>query len=356
MKPKSRCTMRDIAVDLGISPATVSRAMHNDPRITEVMRLKVVKSASRLGYRRDPRLSELMSHVRASKARSFQGTLAWITDHDLNVPEERKPHDLYWEHAERRAMELGYVLKCFPNSRPSDSARLERQLHAQGIQGIVIQQFKETFHLPDWQIKWRRYAIVHNGSCQTPFSLDSVDADDIANCVNIFEKLTALGYRRIGICTTTAIERATNYALNSAQKRFSLLHPGVVSIPPCLLPDLGDASTKKVVRWMKLHRVEGIISQVRGMKELLESTGKCVPEDIGLTWQGVNPNHKNSGMWQREDIIASVIMETLIASVEQGRLGLPASPRLTLIQGTWQEGMTCQRRIEDVCFDEHHTG
>lgn len=355
MKPKSHCTIRDVAVDLGVSAATVSRALHNDPRITEDMRLKVVKTAARLGYRRDPKLSELMSHVRATKARAFQGTLAWITDYDLNVPEEREAYELSWGHAERRALELGYVLKCFPNSRSADSLRIDRQLHAQGIQGIVIQQFKETFHLPDWHIKWRRFAIVHNGACQTPFSLDNVDADDVANCVNVFEKLTALGYRRIGICTTEAIERANNYSLNAAQKRFCLRHPEVVNIPACLLPDMGEASSQKVVRWMKQHRVDGVISQVRGMKELLESTGKRVPGDIGLVWQGVNPNHTCSGMWQREDIIASVIMETLIASVEQGRKGLPAAPRVTLIQGTWHEGVTCRRKGEAIRVDEHHT-
>lgn len=349
LKLKNHCTMRDIASDLGISTATVSRGLRNDSRITEAVRLKIVKTAARLGYRRDPKLSQLMSHVRSTKARSFQGALAWITDHDLNVPEERKPHDLYWEHAERRAAELGYLLKCFPCCRPSDCVRIERQLHAQGIQGIVIQQFKAPFHLPDWQMKWRRYAIVRNGSCQIPFSLDSVDADDIANCVSVFENLTRLGYQRIGICTTEAIERTTNFSLSTAQRRFCLLNPDTVDIPSCLLPDLGSDSAKKVARWLKQHRVDGVISQVRGMKELLESTGRRVPEDIGLAWQGVNPHHQNSGMWQREDIIATVILETLIASVEQSRLGLPSSPRLTLIQGSWQQGATCINKKQ-----EHH--
>jgi LacI family transcriptional regulator len=152
-----------------------------------------------------------------------------------------------------------------------------------------------------------------------------------------------MGYQRIGICTTLAIELATNYSLCTAWQRFSLLHPGSPSLPPCLLPDLSSASAQATARWLKKHRVDAVASQVRGMKELLESTGHQVPKDLGLAYQGVNPHGQNSGMWQREDLIASAAIEAVIASVEQGRFGMPAVPRLTMIQGTWHQGSTCQK-------------
>lgn len=343
MIPKHRCTMRDVAAHLGISHATVSRALRHDPRITEEMRLSVIKAANKLGYKRDPKMAALMSHVRATKQRAFQGTLAWITDHDIANPAERVPHELYWEFAVSRAEELGYKLLRFDNIRPAEAPRLERRLRAQGIQGIIIQQFKAAFHLPDWKFNWQHFAIVHNGSCQTTPVLDGVDADDIGNCVQVFQELTKMGYQRIGICTTLAIELATNYSLCTAWQRFSLLHPGFPSIPPCLLPDLSSASAQATARWLKKHRVDAVASQVRGMKELLESTGHQVPQDLGLAYQGVNPHGQNSGMWQREDLIASAAIEAVIASVEQGRFGMPAVPRLTMIQGTWHQGSTCQK-------------
>lgn len=343
MKSKSTCTIRTLAAHLGISAATVSRALRRDPRITEVVRLRVVKAANKLGYKRDPRLSQLMSHVRATKQRAYQGTLAWITDHDLAIPFEHKAHALYWAAAIQRATDLGYKLECFPNARPADTARIERRLRAQGIQGFVIQQFKNPFQLADWPFHWSRFAVVQSGSCQLPPTLDRVDGDDLGNCVAVFEHLTRLGYRRPGICTTESIERATDFALGTAWRRFCLRHEEAEDIPPCLLPDLGPASARTAAHWLKTHRIDCVVSQVRGMKELLESTGRRVPEDIGLAWQGVNPNYTNSGMWQREDIVAGVIVETLVASVEQGRLGLPASPRATLIEGQWHQGDTCER-------------
>ena len=340
VNPKPTCTLRDVAHHLGISIATVSRALRQDPRITEKMQLKVVKAANKLGYRRDPKLAQLMSHIRATKQRAFQGTLAWLTDHDLGVPEENKAHQLFWQPAVRRAHELGYQLECYPNVHPTHSARIERRLHAQGIQGIVFQQFKSEFQLADWGFNWRRFAVIHNGSCQTPQHLDSVDGDDTANCANLFKNIAARGYQRIGICTPEPIERAMNFSLSTALRRFTLWNPETPEIPSCLLPDLSLKSARLMGKWIQRHRVDCIVSQVRGMKELIESIGLRVPEDIGLAWQGVNPNNANSGIWQREDIIASVLVETLIASVEQGRIGLPLAPRLTLIQGTWHQGST----------------
>lgn len=340
--------MRDVAAQLGISHATVSRALRNDPRITEAVRLSVVKAANKLGYKRDPKLAELMSHVRATKARAFQGTLAWITDHDITVPAEHAPHELYWEFAVRRAEDLGYKLERFSNVRPADAPRLERRLRAQGIQGIIIQQFKAVFHLPDWRFNWQHFAVIHNGSCQTTLNLDSVDADDIGNCVQVFTQLAALGHRRIGICTTRDIEVATSYSLSTAWQRFRLLNPQEHDVPSCLLPDLGPASARITARWLKEHRLDAVASQVRGMKELLESTGHRVPADLSLAYQGVNPHGQNSGIWQREDIIASAAIESVIASVEQGRFGLPAVPRVTLIAGAWHPGTTCSPKRDSA--------
>lgn len=345
MKRKPTCTMRDVAAHLGISHATVSRALRNDPRITEAVRLSVVKAANKLGYKRDPKMAELMSHVRATKARAFQGTLAWITDHDIRKPAELAPHELYWEFAVKRASDLGYKLDRFPNVTPNDSARIGKRLLALGIQGVIIQQFNAPFHLPDWKLEWKRFAIVHNGSCQTELSLDSVDADDISNCVRVLNQLKHMGHRRIGICTTRDIEIATNYSLSTAWHRFQFLNPGTPDIPPCLLPDLGRDSADLTREWLKTHQVDAVVSQVRGMKELLESTGRSVPGDLSLAYQGVNPHGQNSGIWQREDIIATVAIESVIASVEQGRFGLPATPRLTMIQGTWHSGTTCSEKL-----------
>lgn len=334
--------MRDVAAHLGISHATVSRALRHDSRITETVRLSVIKAANKLGYKRDPKLSALMSHVRASKERAFQGTLAWITDHDLELPAELAAHHLFWDGSYERASELGYKLECFPKTGPADSTRLERIFRARGIQGVILQQFKTPFDLAAWEWDWRRFSTIQNGAYQSVAQLDSVDSDDMWNCLLLLQTLAQHGYKRIGIATTRIIEETINFSLSTSRYRFSLLQPEHPVFPHCLLPDLSRASGQKVARWIKQHQVDCMVSQARGMKELLESIGLQMPRDMGFAYQGVIPQHKNSGIWQRENTIASVAIETLVASVEQGRFGLPSVPRITLIPGIWHQGVTCR--------------
>ena len=58
-KPKSENSIVDIAKALGISPATVSRALNNNPRISEATRQRVKAMATEMGYRHNSMASSL---------------------------------------------------------------------------------------------------------------------------------------------------------------------------------------------------------------------------------------------------------------------------------------------------------
>ncbi len=58
-KPKSENSIVDIAKVLGISPATVSRALNNNPRISEATRQRVKAMAKEMGYRHNSMASSL---------------------------------------------------------------------------------------------------------------------------------------------------------------------------------------------------------------------------------------------------------------------------------------------------------
>src|SRR5690606_36132888 len=58
-KPKSENSIVDIAKALGISPATVSRALNNNPRISEATRQRVKAMAKEMGYRHNSMASSL---------------------------------------------------------------------------------------------------------------------------------------------------------------------------------------------------------------------------------------------------------------------------------------------------------
>jgi DNA-binding LacI/PurR family transcriptional regulator len=110
MNNKARPARRNIADQLGIHAAMVSRALRGDTRITDAVRQKVRKAARKRGYKREAKLGELMKHLRSSEQRSYQGTLAWITNIDPADADMKAMIDQFLPHAVKRAEQLGYKL------------------------------------------------------------------------------------------------------------------------------------------------------------------------------------------------------------------------------------------------------
>jgi transcriptional regulator with XRE-family HTH domain len=340
-KRTASCTLRDVAGHLGISHATVSRALRDDPRITEDVRRRVRQAAQKLGYRRDPKLAELMTHLRGSKRSAFHGTLAWITDLDPAGEYHRWLHGLNFNPASQRAGELGYKLEPFTRVTPADAPRLAHTLAARGIRGVALMSFFQSVTPEEWQWDWSRFASVYSGTVPAHPRLDMVDADYSANCLLLHATLAEHGYRRIGVATELKIEQCLNYTLCVAGELFARLHPGRSMPPPCLLPEAGAAAAPTVRKWIQRHRVDCVVSSAHGMRKLLEDCGYRLPKDIGLAFPAVNPKDDWSGVNQRDELIARGVMETLVASVEQGRFGVPECPRRILLPGIWHQGATC---------------
>lgn len=62
-----KTTIRDIAKELNLTPATVSRALHNNPRISAETKKLVLETANRLNYRRN----KMASSVRTGKSHTI---------------------------------------------------------------------------------------------------------------------------------------------------------------------------------------------------------------------------------------------------------------------------------------------
>ena len=63
-----RARLEDVARLAGCSPTTVSRALRDDPRISEATRKEVLYAASRLGYIPDARASSLRGRATSTMA------------------------------------------------------------------------------------------------------------------------------------------------------------------------------------------------------------------------------------------------------------------------------------------------
>lgn len=66
-RPSGRVTLRDIARELGVSTAAVSKALNDLPGVSDALRLRVKKMADRLGYAKYLRASVVNAYERSLK-------------------------------------------------------------------------------------------------------------------------------------------------------------------------------------------------------------------------------------------------------------------------------------------------
>jgi LacI family transcriptional regulator len=345
MDSKQPPTMRDIARRAAVSHATVSRALRDDPRITLAVRKRLQKLAARMGYRRDAKMAELMTHLRQGKSRAFQGTLAWITNLKATDSDQRGMMEQFHAAATARAEELGYRLDVFPGISHADAPKLGRIFYSRGIKGVWASLFwKVDYSLWNWD--WRRFAFIHHGAEPKQRITDVVDAEDRENIQRLFDELSARGYRRIGVAALRHLEKEALFELTSGRLRFALRRPEYPYFEPCLVEALNSKGATQISRWIKRHDVDCVVSRWRGMTEILKTIGYRVPQDIGLAYVTVRPTSSEgimSGINVNAPLIAATAIETLTSAVEQRRFGLPDVPRQTLVPGKWQQGTTCRQ-------------
>src|ERR1700712_786944 len=75
---KTRIGLRDIAKAAGVSVMAVSLALRDNPKISLPTRDRIHRLADKLGYHPDPELTRLMRHLRSSRTRQGQTSMAII--------------------------------------------------------------------------------------------------------------------------------------------------------------------------------------------------------------------------------------------------------------------------------------
>ncbi|MET0392255.1 MAG: LacI family DNA-binding transcriptional regulator [Chitinophagaceae bacterium] len=181
-----KATIADIAKELNTTPATVSRALNNHPRISEETKRSVQQAASRLNYKRNKVASSLRSGkthligvIIPSAEINFFGSVVHGIESVANLQ--------------------GYNVLLYQSneSRESEEKGLESFLSAR-VDGILISIAKDTMdysHLQ--QIKSRGVPIVFFDRANDDLGIDSVVIDDYKGAFLATQHLIAQGYRRI---------------------------------------------------------------------------------------------------------------------------------------------------------------
>ena len=131
MNPSSngkKPTILDIAKALGISTATVSRALHNNQNVTEETKARVLQMAKKIGFKPNLAARYLSSkrQLRIS-VNKLKGTTSFWNEVRGGIEEERKSHDL-------RNVEIEY--RTYSDLGDGEIAAFESAMEA-GVDGII---------------------------------------------------------------------------------------------------------------------------------------------------------------------------------------------------------------------------
>ncbi|MCH6259294.1 LacI family transcriptional regulator [Puniceicoccaceae bacterium K14] len=337
---KRRVTLREIADELGISHSSVSRALRNNPSISESLRAKVQNKAEELGYTPDPLLSALSHYRLTSKTKPIKSALAWINPwSNPKKFRENKEFELYWQGAQEAAKRMGFTLEEFSTSK-TPLTRLERILKARNILGVLIgpshDLSKDGTPVDLVDFPWKDFAVVRFGRSIALPHAHFVSSAQTANTLSSFNTISKKGYRRIGYAGILRSMRAFGSGFHMAQQ--------YVPASRRLLPLYFDEDISiykqidRLASWVEKSNPDAIITDGSHLLHMLPDLGYKIPEDIALATTSIHDTLIDAGIDQNPREIGRTAIRTLVGLLNEQNFGIPQNRTAILIEGTWVNG------------------
>ncbi|MBW8782878.1 MAG: LacI family DNA-binding transcriptional regulator [Verrucomicrobia bacterium] len=350
--PAPRVTLRDIAKSLGVSHVTVSLALRNHARISEARCRQIQETARRMGYRPDPMLSALNHYRRSRSSAPVQSSIAWLSL--WSSPAEYHAFaelHAYWQGAAAVAEQHGYRLEEFTPGPRYSLARIQHVLKARNIQGVLISPRQSGLQMDLQSFPWSEFSSVRFGHTLTELPMHIVTSAHVSNATLAFRAMRERGYRRVGFVTSDDSLDHTPFV--SGILRAQLRIPSSEVLPPLLLQK-GDTKDDllALIQWLKTHRPDGVLTNLRGIPKALAVLGVKVPRDLGLATTSIHDGNADAGIAQNSFEIGRVAAETVISLINHNNRGIPAFQREILIEGTWVDGASLPSRLSGSLSSE----
>jgi LacI family transcriptional regulator len=336
-QPVPNPSLQDIARRAGVSRSTVSRVMRNDARISPETAARVRAAAKELNYRPNPLLATLMERVRVGGDISYQGTLAIVSDKE-DAAKWYVDAMGSWGRihlgATHRAQERGYKVECFSTrDYPADGRRLSQVLRARDIRGIYV---APGFRAREVQLEWEWFSSATTGYGLLSPTLHRVCYNNYHGIQLACQKLSAAGYRRVGLYLKHRSNEATDNNYLAGFLLFQQSVPEADRVPPALVASYERAEFR---RWFREHRPDALISLQSTIAEWAAELGARCPDDFGFAHLDHTPNLEAcAGVDHNNEILGRGVIDLILAQVHRGEFGIPAHPTTTVVEGRWAAG------------------
>lgn len=329
--------MRDIARAAGVSVSAVSLALRNSPKVSPTLRDTIQRIADQLGYRRDPRITELMEHLRTSRAQRSASTIAMLIP-ELNKDEldSYPPLQRLIEGATEVADMAGFNLDLFFLATPGMSLKRVRQiLLSRGIKGVLIAPFASGVARIDFDC---------SGFCVATAGYSITEPRLHRACPNYLQMMDELiaaceerGYGRIGLVMTYGEGGIGQKLFTSSFLYWQTKIPAERRLP--VLPK-ESVTPEKLRKWFERYQPDVIIS-AGSVHSMLRAIGLEIPYDVAFASIDVSQQPTDaSGADHRYQLVGGEAIKQVLTMLNLNLTGLPDSPKVVLVDSHWRDGST----------------
>lgn len=344
MQSKSPPTIQAIARASGRSSCTVSLALRDHPRISGKVKEKINRIAREMGWKPNPIVAACMSHIRSNNPPGYQANLAFLVSHPSSGAIEDLPlfQKRFYSGAKARAAELGYSLQpVWLHERGLTGTRLTGMLKSQGIPGLVIPSFiRPTEVLATFD--WSYFAAATGGYTLVEPQLHRVFGHLIHGMHLLLRKVIERGYRRIAVVFSDKIDSRTDHGMlypiyyeQQHQPDLEWIRHYNYTVP------MSASARRELGRRIKREKPQVLIGE-QAILNILKENQWTVPKNIAfvaLDWSPTRP--KISGLNQMHEVRGALTVDLVTAQLAQHERGIPAIPKLLLVEGQWEEGESC---------------
>lgn len=335
--PQEFISQREIAAAAGVSVTAVSLALRNHPKVSAAVRARIQEIARNMGYRADPRISQLMGHLRATRVKRPLSKLAVLIP-ELTATQLKSYHPIMemLAGAREEAKETGFELEVFHLVEPGmTSRRLRTILRTRGIQGIFVAPFasgvgRVDFDFTGFAAATAGYSIIEpllHRSC--PDYLQMMD--------ETLEWVTRQGYRRVGFVLTYRPGGIGHKLFSSSFLYYQAQIPPADRVP--ILPK-AQISDDALLRWIKQHQPDAIISAGSVYDQLVRLR---VPIPRKIKFSNIDlsePPQDAAGVDHSYRLVGRETIRLILSQLLLNVSGVPAHPKIVLVDSHWRPGFT----------------
>ncbi len=334
--------MRDIAEKLGVTTATVSMALRNDPRVAAATRQRVQQTAEELGYRKNPLVAALMENIRQGRADAAGTSLmAYLgltagSRGCLMMESYRRT----FEGARKRALELGFTLDIASGDTEDLAAtRLNTILRARSVRGILLMDPRRSKESTLPPLNWENFAVanVYRHNLDSPFR--QVRHDFFQGMTLAVKELRARGYKLIGLPLGRDLDSGVKYGWSSAFLVYQQRVPPEDRVPFIPIDDRVNWRDD-FHRWLDREKPDAIVTHEAVTLEWLADARIKLPDELGFVLLDRQQKLNTAAIDQQNEHIGATAINVIVAQLHRNETGFPASPETIILPGVWREGPT----------------